>query len=62
MRCRLIIEEYCQKLSNIPGLNNVIADTLSRLPTMDEILAKNSLPMAYLKSTHVQKISMMNVR
>ena len=36
MRWRLIIEEYGPKIFYIPGPNNVVADALSRLPTMDE--------------------------
>ena len=59
---RLILEEYGPKMFYIPGPNNVVDKGLRRLPTMDEILTRNILPMTYLKSTHVQKTSIMNVR
>ena len=49
IRWRLIIEEYGSKILYITGLNNIIADALSRLPTMDEIPNKNSLPNDILK-------------
>ena len=43
MRWYLIIQEYGPKIFYIPGANNVVTDAWIRLPTMDEIMTKNSL-------------------
>ena len=40
MRWRLTIKEYRPHIFYIPGPNNVIADTLSRLPEIDDVDVK----------------------
>ena len=43
MQWRLIIEEYGPKVVYILGPNNVAADALSRLPTVDKVPIENIL-------------------
>ena len=53
---RLLMEEYGPKICHIPGLNNVVADALRRLPTMDKVPYKNNISKDLQKSTHVHKM------
>ena len=49
MQWRQLIEEYGPEIFYIPGPNNVVTDSISRLPKMDEMTIKNSFPNDVLK-------------